>query len=137
MLSPVASRCVNNASPSFPSNFKRALEEFDVNEDGLIDYGEFLEIDRRYPLVLFPAFRLQDVMQRSSLGERAWVKIMERYQESRRIAEYRAQHGGNNPPDSALQALGRAALPCLFRDKVHIQVGFQMEARHRGFNKED
>jgi hypothetical protein len=39
-----------------------------VNEDGLIDYGEFLEIDRRYPLILFPAFRLQDVMQRNSLG---------------------------------------------------------------------
>lgn len=62
-------RCVNNAAPTFPANFKRALEEFDVNEDGLIDYSEFLEIDRRYPLILFPAFRLQDVMQRSSLGK--------------------------------------------------------------------
>jgi hypothetical protein len=61
-------RCINNASPAFPANFKRALQEFDVNEDGLIDYGEFLEIDRRYPLILFPAFRLQDVMQRNSLG---------------------------------------------------------------------
>ncbi|RYG62973.1 EF-hand domain-containing protein [archaeon] len=61
-------KCINNAAPSFPNNFKKALEEFDVNEDGLIDYGEFLEIDRRYPLVLFPAFRLQDVMQRNSLG---------------------------------------------------------------------
>ncbi len=62
-------RCINNASPAFPGNFKRALQEFDVNEDGLIDYSEFLEIDRRYPLILFPAFRLQDVMQRNSLGE--------------------------------------------------------------------
>eukprot|EP01031_Cornospumella_fuschlensis_P045479 gene45479-55660_t len=32
-------KCINNAAPSFPNNFKRALEEFDVNEDGLIDYG--------------------------------------------------------------------------------------------------
>jgi hypothetical protein len=62
-------RCINNASPAFPSNFKKALEEFDVNEDGLIDYGEFGQIDARYPLVLFPAFRLQDVMQRNSLGK--------------------------------------------------------------------
>ena len=62
-------RCINNASPAFPGNFKKALQEFDVNEDGLIDYGEFLEIDRRYPLILFPAFRLQDVMQRNSLGK--------------------------------------------------------------------
>jgi hypothetical protein len=67
----IANRCINNASPAFPNNFKRALEEFDVNEDGLIDYSEFLAIDSRYPLVLFPAFRLQDVMQRASLGESA------------------------------------------------------------------
>ena len=25
-------RIVNNAAPAFPSNFKKALEEFDVNE---------------------------------------------------------------------------------------------------------
>lgn len=62
-------RCINNASPAFPNNFKKALEEFDVNEDGLIDYSEFLLIDARYPLTLFPAFRLQDVMQRNSLGK--------------------------------------------------------------------
>jgi hypothetical protein len=67
LISPV--RCVNNASPSFPNNFKNALEQFDVNEDGLIDYSEFVELDRRYPLVLFPAFRLQDMMQRKTLGK--------------------------------------------------------------------
>lgn len=62
-------KCINNAAPSFPNNFRKALEEFDVNEDGLIDYSEFLELDRRYPLVLFPAFRLQDMMQRNTLGK--------------------------------------------------------------------
>jgi hypothetical protein len=59
---------VNNAAPAFPGNFKNALEQFDVNEDGLIDYSEFVELDRRYPLVLFPAYRLQDMMQRATLG---------------------------------------------------------------------
>jgi len=63
-------RCINNAAPTFPSNFKHALESFDVNEDGLIDYAEFLEIERRYPIILFPAFRLQDVMQKNSLGKK-------------------------------------------------------------------
>ena len=62
-------KIVNNAAPAFPTNFKKALEEFDVNEDGLIDYSEFLELDRRYPLILFPAFRLQDTLQRNSLGK--------------------------------------------------------------------
>jgi hypothetical protein len=71
-----AHRCINNASPAFPSNFKKALEEFDVNEDGLIDYQEFGQIDARYPLVLFPAFRLQDVMQRNSLGKRLRCAVL-------------------------------------------------------------
>lgn len=124
-------KSVNNASPSFPSNFKKALEEFDVNEDGLIDYGEFQAIDQRYPLVLFPAFRLQDVMQRVSLGERAWVKISEKYQKVKEIEEYKAAHGGRLPPEPALKAIAKAVLPCLFREKVHIKVGFEMEDKHR------
>lgn len=124
-------KSVNNASPSFPANFKKALEEFDVNEDGLIDYSEFQAIDQRYPLVLFPAFRLQDVMQRVSLGERAWVKISEKYQKVKEIEEYKATHGGRLPPDPPLKAVAKAILPCLFREKVHIKVGFDMEDRHR------
>jgi Ca2+-binding EF-hand superfamily protein len=62
-------RIINNAAPAFPNNFKNALETFDVNADGLIDYHEFVEIERRFPIMLFPAFRLQDAMQRKSLGE--------------------------------------------------------------------
>jgi hypothetical protein len=107
------------------------LTEFDVNEDGLIDYSEFLEIDRRYPLILFPAFRLQDVMQRNSLGERAWIKVIENYQESKRVEEYKAAHGGRAPPEPLGKKLGKIFLPCFFQEKIHIKVGAAMEARHR------
>ena len=125
-------RSINNANPSFPSNFKRALEEFDVNEDGLIDYSEFLEIERRYPLIMFPAFRLQDTMQRSSLGEGGWLKVIENYERTKRVEEYKARNGGRPPPDSWEVAIGKLLLPCLFRERVHINVGAGMEARHRG-----
>ena len=54
---------VNAANPTFPGNFATALEEFDQNDDGLIDFDEFQIINQRYPLVLFPAFHLQDRMQ--------------------------------------------------------------------------
>lgn len=124
-------KCINNASPAFPANFKRALEEFDVNEDGLIDYGEFLEIDRRYPLVLFPAFRLQDVMQENSLGHQTWLKVIENYEESKRIEEYKATHGGKAPKEKWEKTLMKTLLPCLQREKVHIKVGKDMEDRHR------
>ena len=62
-------------------------------KDGLIDYSEFLELDRRYPLVLFPAFRLQDTLQRNSLGEQVWLKIIEQYTRQMYIEEYKAAHG--------------------------------------------
>lgn len=61
-------RTINNAAPSFPKNFLNALQSFDVNKDGLIDFSEFLEMERRFPMIMFPAFRLQDRLQRGSLG---------------------------------------------------------------------
>ena len=34
---------VNNGAPTFPGNFGRALEEFDSNDDGMIDFDEVRE----------------------------------------------------------------------------------------------
>jgi hypothetical protein len=98
----------------------------------LIDYGEFLEIERRYPLIMFPAFRLQDTMQRNSLGERGWLKVIENYERTKRIEEYKSKNGGKAPPDSLGVSIGKVLLPCFFRERVHINVGASMEARHRG-----
>ena len=47
-------QAIQSESPLFPTNFQRALEQFDVNNDGLIDYGEFKMIHRKYPMVLYP-----------------------------------------------------------------------------------
>lgn len=124
-------KCINNAAPSFPTNFKKALEEFDVNEDGLIDYGEFVAIDHRYPLVLFPALRLQDTMQKNSLGESTWLQVIENYEESKRIEEYKATHGGRAPPDTFTTKILKCFCPFMYQEKVHIKVGKDMEDRHR------
>lgn len=116
-------KTVNNASPTFPANFKTALQEFDVNEDGLIDYGEFLELDRRYPLVLFPAFRLQDRMQKISMGEKLWLQVMVNYSRQKQIEEYKATHGGRMPPDPPLTMLGKLFCPCFYATKVKVRIG--------------
>lgn len=122
---------VNNASPTYPGNFKNALENFDVNEDGLIDYAEFIELERRYPLILFPAFRLQDSLQSFSLGSRKWLKIIEEYTRMRKIDEYKALHGGKAPPEPWNRRWGKAFCPCMYTQKVHIKLGAEMEARHQ------
>lgn len=122
---------INNASPMFPGNFKKALEQFDVNDDGLIDYSEFCELERRYPIILFPAFRLQDSLQKGSLGESTWLKIIEDYNKSKRIEEYKTLHGGRLPPDPILTQIGKTCCPCLYKTRIHVKLGADMEARHR------
>ena len=74
---------VNKGSPMFPGNFDAALQMVDDNGDGVIDFREFKGLDRRFPLMLFPIFRLQEKMQRLTLGERDWVEIHRRVEMGR------------------------------------------------------
>jgi hypothetical protein len=97
----------------------------------LIDYQEFVAIDRRYPMVLFPAFRLQDALQKFSLGESTWTRIIEDYEEMKRIEEYKQTHGGAMPPLPLKKRLARALCPCFFEERVHMALGASMDQRHR------
>ena len=100
-------KAVNNMNPTFPGNFTTALEEFDQNDDGLIDFDEFQDLNRHYPLVLFPAFRLQDRIQKVTLGEVGWVSVAKRCAKSKYILEYMKLHGGDPPPESFITRLFR------------------------------
>ena len=105
-------KTVSAAAPMFPGNFGRALEEFDTNGDGLIDMDEFRELNRRYPLVLFPAFRLQDNLQRGSLGQKRWKKILELRQKGKVLREYKKTHQGQLPPIPPLTRFGMRFCCC-------------------------
>jgi hypothetical protein len=48
-------------------------------------------------MILFPAFRLQDLMQKATLGERRWTVILEMMNTKREIQEYRDMHDGLFP----------------------------------------
>ena len=108
-------KTINNMNPTFPGNFQRALTEFDRNDDGLIDFDEFRELNRRYPLILFPAFRLQDRMQKGTLGERRWGGIMKQQQKNKMIEEYMKKNDGQLPPDTFNTRVYRACCPCLYK----------------------
>ena len=47
------------------------------NEKGLIERVEFVLFSRKYPLLLFPAFSMQQALRRNILGESYWEKITE------------------------------------------------------------
>jgi len=43
--------------------------------------------------------------------------------------------GGRLPPDPLFTKLGKIILPCLYRERVHIKLGADMENRHRDVEK--
>lgn len=59
------------------SNVKIALKKMDTNADGKIDFEEFKELNKQFPTLFFPAFRLQENMMRTSLGLSWWKKHRE------------------------------------------------------------
>jgi Ca2+-binding EF-hand superfamily protein len=112
-------KSVNDASPMFPGNFQTALEEFDQNDDGLIDFDEFNILNRRYPLVLFPAFRLQDNMQKATLGAEGWTKVGRRVFKANYIAEYMKVHGGEVPQETFFKKLSNCFQPTIEVQMAH------------------
>ena len=83
---------VNNGKPSFPGNFKRAITEFDRDGDGLIDFEEFQHLNMRYPMLLFPCFRLQDRLQKATLGEQHWLLLHRRFYLWLKLQIYKVMH---------------------------------------------
>ena len=45
-----------------------AEEKIQADDDGLINFDEFRELNRSFPLLLQPAFDLQDHMHEATLG---------------------------------------------------------------------
>ncbi|ETW07928.1 hypothetical protein H310_02331 [Aphanomyces invadans] len=96
---------VNDGKPLFSGNFNRALKEFDKKNEGVIDFAGFDLLNRRYPMILFPCFRLQDRIQKATLGEAHWLRIHKRYYDMLKDEQFRKKHGGAAPPVSTTTKL--------------------------------
>lgn len=55
------------------SNVLEAVKEMDSNQDGKIDFAEFVQMNRTYPQILFPAFRIQNNMMVATGGHQIWL----------------------------------------------------------------
>jgi Ca2+-binding EF-hand superfamily protein len=66
-----------DADPTFPGTFKLALERFDKTDSGDLDYPEFKEMARYFPILIFPVLLLQEQFQQMTLGERRWTELLE------------------------------------------------------------
>jgi Ca2+-binding EF-hand superfamily protein len=73
------------------SNLTVALNKLDRNGDGKIDFKEFIEMNKEFPQLLFPAFRIQENMMEFTLGQQFWKDarstLEEERQKSRNLSE--------------------------------------------------
>jgi Ca2+-binding EF-hand superfamily protein len=58
---------------SLEGNIKTAMDMIDTDGDGRIHFDEFAEMNKRFPTLLFPAFRIQANMQRMTFGDEWWA----------------------------------------------------------------
>ena len=40
---------------------------------GMLDFNEFMVINDRFPMIFFPAFKIQDTLRKGTLGASRWV----------------------------------------------------------------
>mmetsp|Transcript_4704 Transcript_4704/g.6050 ORF Transcript_4704/g.6050 Transcript_4704/m.6050 type:complete len:484 (+) Transcript_4704:64-1515(+) len=68
---------VNSQDPKFMGTIKAAEKKITADEDGRITFPEFKQLNRDFPLLLQPAFALQDHMHKHTLGDKDWIRVME------------------------------------------------------------
>ena len=81
----------------FPGNLEAAIAGFDINGDGMLDFGEFKALNARFKMLLHPIFRLQDSMQKLTLGEKRWKQVAAGLVITDAVNLYKRQHGGALP----------------------------------------
>jgi Ca2+-binding EF-hand superfamily protein len=88
---------VNDDKPKFIDNFRLSIASFDKNADGMMDFEQFKQNDARFPLTLFPAYRLQDKIRSTVLGTSTWVDISKRIEEEKEKELYRRKFKSEMP----------------------------------------
>lgn len=61
---------------NFTKNINQALEKVNLANDGLIGFNEFKEIHKKFPMLTYTAFHVQDMLQKHTLGKDSWRNII-------------------------------------------------------------
>lgn len=63
----------------------RALKELDLAEDGTMSFDAFETLVRKLPHLLYPAFRVQEKMQKRFMGRMFWKRKLALYEEAKEL----------------------------------------------------
>eukprot|EP00924_Labyrinthula_sp_SR-Ha-C_P001449 maker-scaffold_55-snap-gene-0.43-mRNA-1 protein AED:0.02 eAED:0.02 QI:365/1/1/1/0.33/0.25/4/483/232 len=85
---------LNSHKRMYSGNFYSALKEVDQSGDGLIDFKEFKELSRKYPMLAYPVFLLQQKLQEATLGTTTWENIMVKRKEKEEALNFQDANDG-------------------------------------------
>jgi Ca2+-binding EF-hand superfamily protein len=77
----------------YTGNTRKCLQRFEMEEDGYLDFTQFLATARRYPMIFYPAFQLQGTLQEGSLGEKRWLRLAADLYRKSQIWEFYVHNG--------------------------------------------
>ena len=97
----------------------------------MIDFREFKELTRCHPLLFHPAMRLQDKLQRATLGTKRWATVVERIERKERIMRFRRKNKGQMPPLSLRQSCWKC-MHARDPNEALLDVELREEAREKG-----
>lgn len=62
------------------SRLKRIMEQMNLDSDGEITHGEWIAMTKRQPILLYPAFTVQNYLRRKVVGNKFWEHISRKRQ---------------------------------------------------------
>ena len=69
----------------------RALRELDLPEDGRLSFGRLKELNSTFPHLLFPAFRIQETIQRQFMGYKWWHRKQQKFAAAKELIRKEAE----------------------------------------------
>ena len=61
-----------NSGGALNSRVLKIMDKLDADDSGHVSLKEFVQFNRKYPAILFPAFQMQQILRRATFGERHW-----------------------------------------------------------------
>lgn len=66
--------------PQCKGRMNRVLRELDLPEEGKLSFGTFKQVHTTFPHLMFPAFRIQETMQKHFMGSKWWHRKNRKFQ---------------------------------------------------------
>lgn len=110
------------------SNMKQALQSFDFDGDGKIDFGEFKQLNALFPSLLYPAFRIQQNMRLHTMGEAWWRRKVEELHadKEQELVRLKAAAAGGDAGEDASKAQRDAAALAAKRKRQEQAIRIRM-----------